>query len=881
MRLTKLFIRFYKSFNYDYLKKSRLDPSQATPWEIVDEDQEKWYPYVEIPIDHKITTIVGANESGKSHLLSAIEKGISEKDITGEDITGEDFCRNSEFFTVTKGEFRFPDFGYEWKDLSDIEQDQVRKAANIPSEEQNFDCFLIFRTNKTDLIIYLSNGEGNYKQYRVNPEKINLFSKILPKPFRIDSKVALPDSVPIERIRIRAEGQKKSGRETTLLEQWQREEIDQILDTIATDKSSFTSQKGIDAGWRTLEDGRKVQASVPVEFYKIPIELGDDVKKINTLKRLLTDNGMSTDERKRREQEFDLAYKLICEVANVDPEFLLELTNNLLKAGKEGYSGAIIDRINKNLEENLNFPSWWVQDRDFRLVVSANNYHLRFAIRDRTGTTYSFSERSQGLKYFLSYYIQYKAHKLENEAPEILLMDEPDAYLSSQAQQDLLKIFKAFADGKDGKPPVQVVYVTHSPFLIDKNHAERIRVLEKGVEDEGTRVVEDAAKNHYEPLRSAFGAFVGETAFIGNCNLMVEGLSEQILIAGAAAHLNSCRDVSELETLDLNHLDLNHLTIIPAGVASNIPYLVYLALGQNIEQQPAMILLLNSNRESYEARNNLPKNENEKPLLSEEFILQIKEWSNEYKLTFSKETIAIELEDLIPLPICVVAARSYAKVFHANKSSVESITEDAINAKLIENVTVFKAIEACFKEQNLQIDKVGFARSVIDTIQQNNAINGIEEFQNNFKALFKCLNEIKIAALQKFNDKRISEKIRQLKATFFRDYPKSARHIDAAELFVKMENILDDSPAGIEAKKGIQKLRDQYKLDLEPTETIADYKKFEREVNKIHYKGRNDKNSLNQNATEVPRASNQFKNSSTKSSTRQKQNSSKGFETKK
>ncbi|MFC9871717.1 OLD family protein [Nocardia salmonicida] len=79
---------------------------------------------------------------------------------------------------------------------------------------------------------------------------------------------------------------------------------------------------------------------------------------------------------------------------------------------------------------------------------------------------------------------------------------------------------------------MQVVYVTHSPFLIDKNHGERIRVLEKGDADEGTRIVSNAARNHYEPLRSAFGAFVAETTFIGNCNLMLEGQADQVLLAG-------------------------------------------------------------------------------------------------------------------------------------------------------------------------------------------------------------------------------------------------------------------------------------------------------------------------------------------------------------
>ena len=41
----------------------------------------------------------------------------------------------------------------------------------------------------------------------------------------------------------------------------------------------------------------------------------------------------------------------------------------------------------------------------------------------------------------MSYYVQLLAHEFPPDGrTEILLMDEPDAYLSSQGQQDLLRI---------------------------------------------------------------------------------------------------------------------------------------------------------------------------------------------------------------------------------------------------------------------------------------------------------------------------------------------------------------------------------------------------------------------------------------------------------
>ena len=180
---------------------------------------------------------------------------------------------------------------------------------------------------------------------------------------------------------------------------------------------------------------------------------------------------------------------------------------------------------------------------------------------------------------------------------EILAMDEPDAYLSSQGQRDLLKVFDAFAYPRaEGRRPVQVIYVTHSPFLIDKNHPKRLRVLQKGKRHEGTRVVRNASKNHYEPLRSSLGLFVAETAFIGNCNILVEGPSDQILIAGATRHLRRKSDLPKSETLDLNEV-----TIVNAGGAPEVPYIVYLATGRDVER-PTVIALLDSDGPGNTAR---------------------------------------------------------------------------------------------------------------------------------------------------------------------------------------------------------------------------------------------------------------------------------------
>src|SRR5581483_1535341 len=150
-----------------------------------------WFPYVRIPVDPKVTTVVGANESGKSHLLSAIEKGTS-----GEGIEREDFCRYSQFFTVEQGKLKWPDFGFEWSHLTDQDRRVVKAACGI-SDLAGFDRFLMFRTARNNLTVYLPTEDG-YSRHPVKQDAAGGFPTLLPHVFRIDSDVALPESVPIK-----------------------------------------------------------------------------------------------------------------------------------------------------------------------------------------------------------------------------------------------------------------------------------------------------------------------------------------------------------------------------------------------------------------------------------------------------------------------------------------------------------------------------------------------------------------------------------------------------------------------------------------------------------------------------------------------------------
>ena len=111
-------------------------------------------------------------------------------------------------------------------------------------------------------------------------------------------------------------------------------------------------------------------------------------------------------------------------------------------------------------------------------------------------------------------------------------------------------------------------------------------------------------------------------------------------------------NAAELETLDLNHI-----TIVPAGSASHVPYLVFSARGRDTEQ-PAVVVVLDSDAAGNDAIKALKKGgPRHKPLLRDSLILQIGNLNNVVGAIDGTTTT----EDLIPLGIALAACKKYAK----------------------------------------------------------------------------------------------------------------------------------------------------------------------------------------------------------------------------
>jgi len=150
--------------------------------------------------------------------------------------------------------------------------------------------------------------------------------------------------------------------------------------------------------------------------------------------------------------------------------------------------------------------------------------------------------RSRGFVWFFSFLAWYEDIKRQKQNV-ILLLDEPGLSLHGRAQADLLRYFEAELSGH------QLLYTTHSPFMIDPTKFERVRIVQDlGIdakdplpkEEDGTKVLSnvfDATDDSLFPLQGALGYEIQQTLFIGPNSLVVEGPADMLYLRAISAQL--------------------------------------------------------------------------------------------------------------------------------------------------------------------------------------------------------------------------------------------------------------------------------------------------------------------------------------------------------
>jgi predicted ATP-dependent endonuclease of OLD family len=175
--------------------------------------------------------------------------------------------------------------------------------------------------------------------------------------------------------------------------------------------------------------------------------------------------------------------------------------------------------------------------------------------------------RSKGFLWFFSFLAWFGKQKKTKE-PLVLLLDEPGLFLHAKAQGDLLRYIEEELKGHN-----QVIYSTHSPFMVDPHHFDRVRIVEdKSIdikeplpaEQAGTKVfkeVLEASEGSLFPLQGALGYDIAQSLFVGPNCLVVEGVSDLFYIQTITGLLEE----TGREGLD------QRWTITPVGGSEKVP----------------------------------------------------------------------------------------------------------------------------------------------------------------------------------------------------------------------------------------------------------------------------------------------------------------------
>lgn len=292
-----------------------------------------------------------------------------------------------------------------------------------------------------------------------------------------------------------------------------------------------------------------------------------------------------------------------------DDTFLALL--NLSGLTPDDLAGANYETQKRQLESAANAVTYdvmdyWTQNPELQLLIDVSpadaaaepplNQGLVVRLRvwnPRHRVSVPFDERSKGFVWFFSFFAYFSDLAPDPDRATILLLDEPGLSLHAKAQEDFLRFIEQRLASEQGH---QVIYTTHSPFLIDPAHLERVRTVED-VNDAGTTVGSDVHKTGKDtlfPLQGALGYSLAQTLFVGPDCLLVEGPSDLIYLQ----LLSQACEERGLTTLD------DRWVVTPVGGADKLSTFVSL-IGAN---QLNVAVLVDSNTQDSARLNSLRKN---------------------------------------------------------------------------------------------------------------------------------------------------------------------------------------------------------------------------------------------------------------------------------
>jgi len=488
----------------------------------------------EVPIDEDITVLVGQNESGKTAFLEALNK--TRPVIVGPifELTG-DYPRKA-----------FTDYQRKYKDESapvvHLTYELTAEEVQAINERLGMDLlekcsFTLHYHYDNSWTIGLSISEAPYIKFLLKDSGLST-----------DTVNALGEVTTVLGLIEGLEGEDLNDEEKAFNEK--------LRARFPRGKDSWTNLLAYEI-WT-----KEIQLELPKFFYFDDYYLLPGKINIPTLTQRLSNPAQMDEEDKTVQSLLRMAGVKLTDLADAKGY-------ENIKARLEGLSNSITDRIFKYWKQNQELDVEFdirPDPSDRPPFNSGTNLYVRIKNR-RHRASVPFNQRSKGFIWFFSFVVWFDAVKLQEDNTElILLLDEPGLSLHALGQADLLDYIDDLAKEH------QLLYTTHSPFMIRGDRLQQVRLVEdkKATGTEITNNVMGTDPKTIFPLQAALGYTIAQNLFIAKRNLLVEGPAELVYLKFFSAQLEAVKKTGLRDDV----------VIVPAGGLDKVATFIAL-LGAN------------------------------------------------------------------------------------------------------------------------------------------------------------------------------------------------------------------------------------------------------------------------------------------------------------
>jgi energy-coupling factor transporter ATP-binding protein EcfA2 len=486
----------------------------------------------ELPIDGRVTVLLGANDHGKSNLLRALEHLNLDTPIRAEEANWD------------SEEARL-DFIFQ---INDQEAARLTTARDACAAEY---AHLLKKEEAATVIDSISVEEEEEEPAIAQAGPLTQAGVV--RPLAAPSTVIRPvNTVPQIDEEEDEDAEPRDQSSATVLENLN------LLNSLTKPLRQLTlTRDGVDA--ELSVEGRNIN-DLPEDLYKIFREMIPRVEIFEAFSGTLQDS-VTAAEIEKSESEF---LQGIFFYAGLDPLNCQELFK------QDDVTDKRLEEASLELDRELR--RLWAQgvDLDLHFQLKHRGSSIQLLAKDPAVKSRHarMSKRSAGVTQFFRLSMVLHARRKKNPANSyVYVFDEPGVFLHPKGQKDLLAVFEQLAED------TQIVYATHSLFMLNQNFPERHRLITKS--SDTTIVDAKPYRANWRYAVDALGVRLTANILFSPNILLVEGDSDPIYIYELFRVLNHTGDIDA---------DANLLGIMSYSDLPNLRFLLQTFKAENKER---------------------------------------------------------------------------------------------------------------------------------------------------------------------------------------------------------------------------------------------------------------------------------------------------------